>query len=179
LSHTDEELIMNVYLLRHGIAEERDAGKYPNDDERPLTEDGVMQMRQASLGIAALAVRPDLILTSPLVRTRQTAEIVAQALGCEDRIENSEELRPGATVATVRTLLSPLAGKGIESVILVGHEPDLGLIASGLIGAKGSVIEFKKGAICAIQLEEKHADRPGVLLWLLTPKHLRAISEGP
>jgi len=168
---------MNVYLLRHGIAADRDAEKFPNDDERPLTEEGVKKMREAADAIAVLVGRPDLILTSPLVRTTQTADIAAKALDCEERVEGSDALKPGATVKGVREVLAAQAGDGIESILLVGHEPDMGEIASGLIGARRSVVEFKKGSLCAIRLDEEHLDRAGVLLWHLTPKQLRAIGR--
>ncbi len=169
---------MNVYLLRHGIAADRDAVKFPNDDERPLTDEGVAKMRRVAKGIARIVDVPDLVLTSPLVRTAQTANIVAKVLGCKDRIEACNALRPGAKVGDVHTVLVARAGKSLGNVLLVGHEPDMGEIASGLIGAHGSVVEFKKGSLCAIQLNEEHIDRPAVLLWHLTPRQLSAIGEG-
>jgi len=169
---------MNVYLLRHGIACDRNAKKFPNDDQRPLTQEGIERMREAAVGVAALIDQPDLILTSPLVRTAQTADVVAKSLGCEDRTETSDALRPGATTGIVRDILAARAPDGVESILLVGHEPDMGEIASGLIGAKGSVVEFKKGSLCAIYLDDEHLNRPGVLLWHLTAKQLRAIGKG-
>src|SRR5262245_32577571 len=167
---------MTVYLLRHAIAEERDALKYPDDDARPLTPDGIEKMRSAAEGIARSIDPPDVILSSPLVRAMQTAKLAAAALGCKDRIETSELLRPGATADVLRPLLSARATAGAQQVMLVGHEPDLGEIASELIGSSGAAVEFKKGSLCAIQLEEKQIDHPGVLLWHLAPKHLRAIA---
>ena len=168
---------MNVYLLRHGVAGDRDAKKFPNDDARTLTDEGVERMREAAAGIAVVVDRPDLILTSPLVRAIQTADIVAKELSCKDRVEVCNALRPGANICAVRGILAARAGEGVESVLLVGHEPDLGEIASELIGAKGSGIEFKKGSLCAIYLDTEHFDRAGVLLWHITPKQLRAIGQ--
>jgi phosphohistidine phosphatase len=167
---------MNVYLLRHAIAGERDSQKYANDEERPLTAEGIEKMRVAAEGIARILERPDSILTSPLVRTVQTANIVAKALGCKDRIETSDALRPGATAAKLRSLLARRAESRMLHIMVVGHEPDLGQIASQMIGASGPVVEFKKGALCAIRLEDSHLDQ-GTLLWHVAPKHLRAMAE--
>jgi phosphohistidine phosphatase len=168
---------MNVYLLRHGVAAERDPLKFPNDDERPLTDAGIEKMREAAAGVAQLIDAPDVMLTSPLVRTRQTADIIAKAFGGSKRLETSHALRPGATPAAVRELLKAKAAGGAKSVMVVGHEPDMGEIASALIGARGSVVEFKKGSLCAIQLADDHSNPPGVLLWHLAPKQLRAIGR--
>jgi phosphohistidine phosphatase len=168
---------MLVYLLRHAVAGDRDAQKYPDDDQRPLTPDGIEKMRKAAEGIARIIDPPDVILTSPLVRTSETANIAAAALGCKKRIEACDLLRPGASAAVLRPLLTSRAGGGTESVMLVGHEPDLGRIASELIGASGSAVEFKKGSLCLIRLDEQHIDQPGVLLWHLTPKQLREIGK--
>lgn len=168
---------MILYLLRHAIADDRDPQKYPDDDQRPLTPDGIDKMRTAADGIARVIDPPDLILSSPLVRAMQTAKIAAAALGRKNRLETSDLLRPGATVSRLRSDLAARAATGVQSLMLVGHEPDLGQIASTLIGADGSVIEFKKGALCAIRLDEQHIDQPGVLLWSLSPKLLRAIDR--
>jgi phosphohistidine phosphatase len=165
---------MDVYLLRHAVAAEQDKVKFP-DDDRPLTDDGVAKMRESAAGIAELIDRPSLILTSPLIRARQTAEIAAKALGCRDRVLTCDLLKPGAKVDEVRKELAARAGEGAESVMLVGHEPDMGEIASALIGATGSVVEFKKGSLCAIHLNDERLDDPGLLLWHLTSKQLRAI----
>lgn len=166
---------MVVYLLRHAIAGQPDAQKYPDDEQRPLTPEGIEKMRQAAAGIARIIDPPELVLTSPLVRAAQTAKIAAGALGSKDRIEASDVLRPGATAGVLRTLLAARAAGGIQSVMLVGHEPDLGQIASEWIGSAESAVEFKKGALCAIRLDADHIDQPGVLLWHLAPKHLRTI----
>ena len=168
---------MDVYLLRHAVAEDRDAEKFPNDDDRPLTAEGVSKMKLAADGIAELIEPPDVILTSPLPRTLHTAEIVARALGCKDRVEASDMLKPGAKVDAVRKELIVRGGQGVEGIMLVGHEPDMGAMASAMIGAKGATIEFKKGSLCAIRLDAEHFDRPGVLLWHVTPKQLRAIGK--
>ncbi len=169
---------MNVYLLRHAVAEDRNAERFPNDDDRPLTEEGIDRMKLAAGGIAALIKRPGAILASPLVRTMQTAEIVAKALGCKNCVEPGDALKPGAKIDAVRKELAARSGKDVESIMLVGHEPDMGELASALIGAKGAAIEFKKGSLCAIRLDAEHLDRSGILRWHLAPKQLRAIGQG-
>ena len=152
---------MELYLLRHAIAVERGTPGYPNDD-RPLTEDGTAKMVRAAKGIAQVIGPPDLILTSPLIRARDTALIAAKALGSEDRVELCDLLRPAKY-------------KRFKKILLAGHEPDLGVLASTLIGASRPVIEFKKGALCAIQLTSLPPREPGKLLWHLTPKQLRGL----
>ena len=96
---------MDVYLLRHGIAAERDEMKYPNDEERPLTEEGIAKMREAAAGIAAVVDAPDVILTSPLVRTKQTADIAANgSLALPEwgaRLEIGRERSPRALLGCI------------------------------------------------------------------------------
>ncbi len=163
---------MKIYILRHAIAVPRGTVVYP-DDDRPLTEEGARKMSKAARGLAAVIDDVDVILTSPLIRARGTAEIAAVALEAENKIEICRELLPG--VAT-KNLLSYLGKfKELQSLLVVGHEPDLGYLASALIGSGTSVIEFKKGSVCCIEVSTLPPIRPGTLLWHLTPKILRTI----
>lgn len=168
---------MLVYLLRHAVADEPDPAKYPDDGQRPLTADGEEKMRVAARGMARIIDRPDQILTSPLIRTTQTAKIAAAAFDGKNRVELCDLLRPGANAGILRPLLLTRASAGVERIMLVGHEPDMGQIASQLIGASGARVEFKKGALCAIEVDEAQIHQPGVLLWHLAPRLLRAIGE--
>ena len=165
---------MEVYILRHGIAAERGGISYPNDD-RPLTEEGIEKMQKAAKGIAELIPRVDVILTSPLERARHTAQIAAEALSCEANVKTCKELLPGTSVAELAESLRSLRVK--ERLMLVGHEPGLSQFASYLIGSAASVIEFKKGSLCRIDVDKVPPSKSGVLVWHLTPKQLRSVGK--
>src|SRR5213596_3373538 len=162
-----------LYLIRHGVAEER-GDAWPDDSKRPLTDEGVDRLRKEARGLARLGVTIDVMLTSPLVRTRQTAEIVAAALHPRPIIVNAESLAPGGTFQSVVADLEKHAKK--ERIALVGHEPSIGELAARLIGSRHP-IEFKKGAICRIDVDALPPGGPGSLRFLLTPKVLRSIKR--
>ena len=162
-----------LYLIRHGIAEERGEA-WPDDSKRPLTEDGTSRMRKAARGLSRLGVAFDIVFTSPLVRARQTAEIVAGGLAPRPTLVNIESLAPDAGYAALMADLEKQARK--PRIALVGHEPDIGELAARLIGSRRA-IEFKKGAICRIDLDEIPPNGPGQLRWFLTPKTLLALKK--
>lgn len=162
-----------LYLIRHGIAEER-GDAWPDDAKRPLTEDGMSRMRKAARGLSRLGVAFDLVLTSPLVRARQTAEIVAGGLAPRPTLTNLESLAPDSGYAALMSELEKHARK--PRIALVGHEPDIGELAARLIGSRRS-IEFKKGAICRIDVDELPPSGPGQLRWFITPKILQALKK--
>jgi phosphohistidine phosphatase len=162
-----------LYLIRHGIAEER-GDAWPDDAKRPLTEDGMDRLRKEARGLARLGAKVDVMLTSPLVRTRQTAEIVAGAFDPKPAIVNTESLAPGGTFQAVVAELEKHAKK--SRIGLVGHEPSIGELAARLIGSRHP-IEFKKGAVCRIDFETLPPAGPGALRFLLTPKFLRSIKK--
>jgi phosphohistidine phosphatase len=164
---------MIIYLIRHAVAVERGTASYPNDD-RPLTEDGKDKMSKAARGIVEIVGDVDLILSSPLIRAHDTAKIVARALGAEHKLENCRELIPGSSLKNLISFLTKY--KGLKSIMLVGHQPDLGYVASALLGSNESIIEFKKGAICAVEISSLSPRSKGVLLWHLQPKQLRALA---
>ncbi|HWW88249.1 MAG TPA: phosphohistidine phosphatase SixA [Vicinamibacterales bacterium] len=161
-----------LYLIRHGLAEER-GEKWPDDTKRPLTEEGIAKMRKGTRGLSRLGVAIEVILTSPLVRTRQTADIVAAGLGSRPAVVNVESLAPGGSFAAIVTDLEKHARK--VRIGLVGHEPGIGELAARLIGSRHPV-EFKKGAVCRIDLDEIPPSGPGNLRWMMTSKILRAVS---
>jgi phosphohistidine phosphatase len=162
-----------LYLIRHAIAAER-GDAWPDDSKRPLTEDGIARMRKAARGLARLDVTIDVVLSSPLVRARQTADIVAAAQDTRPSVVNIESLAPGAPYASLVADLEKHARK--SRIALVGHEPGIGELAARLIGSRHA-IEFKKGAICRIDLEEIPPAGPGDLRWFLTPRILRAVKK--
>ena len=147
---------MKLYLVRHGLAEER--SPLVADEERPLTGKGKRRTREAFRGLARIA-RPERILSSPLVRAVETAEILARALG-HDGFREEGSLAPGGDP---HALLARLAREGGESVALVGHEPDLSELAFLLAGR----IELKKAGVALIEGEPRPGE--GRLAWLLPP----------
>ncbi|MFO7692889.1 MAG: phosphohistidine phosphatase SixA [Vicinamibacterales bacterium] len=160
-----------IYLVRHGLAAEQ-GPEFPNDDDRPLTSDGIERMRVEVIGLRALDVRLDRVLTSPLVRAAQTAEILASGLGCAVPPVTVDALRPGGRYDA---LLAALAQTGHDrSVALVGHMPSIGEMAARLIGAREPLI-FKKGAVCCIETEALPPTDAGRLKWFVTPRALRAL----
>jgi phosphohistidine phosphatase len=164
---------MNLILLRHGIAVPRGTAGYPNDD-RPLTPEGIKKMTRAAHGIAGFLADVDLILTSPMKRAEETARIVAAALGLEHRIVQSKYLAPGESLDQLIRFLAEQ--KECSSIMVVGHEPDLGYLASALIGSAKPVFDFKKGAICSIEIASLPPRVPGKILWHLPPRILRSLN---
>ncbi|HEY7292095.1 MAG TPA: phosphohistidine phosphatase SixA [Vicinamibacterales bacterium] len=162
-----------LYLVRHGLAEER-GDKWPDDTKRPLTSDGMSRMKKAARGLDRLGVQFDVILSSPLVRARQTADILSAELDDHPPIVNTDALAPGCDFTALVEALDKHARRG--RIALVGHEPGIGELAARLIGSRHPV-EFKKGAVCRIDLDELPPGGPGDLRWLLTPKILRAVNK--
>lgn len=162
-----------LYLIRHGLAEERGEA-WPDDNKRPLTEEGMSRMRKAARGLARLGVSLDVVLSSPLVRARQTAEIVAAGLDPRPALVNADSLVPDGSYAAIVTELEKHARK--TRLALVGHEPAIGELAARLIGSRHP-IEFKKGAVCRIDVDDLPPGGPGDLRWMLTPKILCRIRK--
>ncbi len=167
---------MRIYLLRHGVAAARDPRKYPRDIERPLTRDGRERLRRAARGMKALGLRFDLILTSPLARARQTARIVATEMKGPRAIRILRPLAPGGGLQDVVDGISREAG--VESALLVGHEPGLSRLASGLLARTGVdlPLELKKGGLCRIDFDGDPLPGAGRLVFLLPPRVLRLLS---
>jgi phosphohistidine phosphatase len=164
---------MNLFILRHGIAVERDSKSFPDDSRRPLTLKGEDRIRLVCDAIQGLDVSFDQILSSPFLRARQTADIVASELNLRNVLCFRDELKPGGDFkATIRqiNLLRPAP----ENVLLVGHEPDLSILISQLISGQGEVfIDLKKGGFAKLEIKERlRAARCATLNWLLTPKQM-------
>jgi phosphohistidine phosphatase len=162
-----------LYLVRHGLAEER-GDAWPDDTKRPLTDEGISRMRKAARGLARLGVSVEVVLTSPLVRARQTAEALAAALDPRPSLVNVDSLAPDGAYASVIADLEKHARK--TRLALVGHEPMIGELAARLLGSRHP-IEFKKGAVCRIDIDDLPPAGPGDLRWMLTPKIMRALKK--
>jgi phosphohistidine phosphatase len=162
-----------LYVIRHAIAEER-GSKWPDDGKRPLTADGTRRMRKAAKGLVRLGVTFDVVLTSPLVRAKQTADIVARAFGTPPPVVVVDSLVPGASYAAVLGDLHAHARR--SRIALVGHEPGIGRIAARLAGSRRPLV-FKKGAVCRIDVQSIPPAGTGTLRWFMTPTILRAIRK--
>jgi phosphohistidine phosphatase len=161
----------SLYLVRHAIAEER-GPTWPDDRLRPLTDEGIARMRRAVKGFEKLAEPIGLILTSPLTRALQTAEILSKGMTTHPEIATISALAPGGTSSAVALALSRYTKP--HALALVGHEPDLGDLAAWLIGARVP-LPFKKGSICRIDTRDWPATRQSRLVWAATPKMLRRL----
>lgn len=166
---------VHLYLVRHAIAEERGAA-WPDDELRPLSRDGARKWKRAAKGLAGVLPKIDVILTSPLVRASQTAEILAQALSPAPRLTPFEKLRPDTTPGQAIAALRARAIKG--AVVLVGHDPMLSELASALLHLAGP-LEFKKGGAMAIVSQGLGTRGPARLEWFLTPRLLRDLAARP
>jgi len=164
---------MNLYLVRHAIAEE--TSRSGRDADRALTADGKERMQRAAEGLRALDVRIDLILTSPYRRALETAEILAVTLGGVE-CQRLGELAAGADPAIVLAALKP--HRAVEALALVGHQPDLGYLASQVMSGSPDTcpIGFKKGAVACFEIESPRVPLRGELVWLMTPKQLRTLA---
>lgn len=166
---------VELLILRHAIAFPRDAKRWPDDTERPLTMEGVKRARRAAAGLKRIATRPALVLTSPLVRARDTAAIFAQAARWPEA-EHSDALTPAAPPEAVLEILRRHAAKA-DCVAVVGHQPHLGrLLALCLRGdARSEALELKKSAVACVRFEGPLRARHGVLTALFPPGALRKI----
>uniref|UniRef100_A0A832H1N8 Phosphohistidine phosphatase SixA n=1 Tax=Oscillatoriales cyanobacterium SpSt-402 TaxID=2282168 RepID=A0A832H1N8_9CYAN len=161
---------MELYLIRHGLAGE--SGSYPNDDERPLTEEGKKKTRQVAKRLVSLGLQFDLILTSPLVRAHQTATILMD-VGLGAQLENANYLADGNIDRWLAWLKSWEVGKH-RQLALVGHEPSLSQWAEQLVwGEAKGAIEFKKSGVLGLVLPT-HGSPIGrsTLFWLTPPRFL-------
>jgi phosphohistidine phosphatase len=167
---------MIISVLRHGIAAERGSPGYENDSERPLTAKGERRMQRIGEGMLALGLSYDLILSSPYVRAKQTADIVAQVLKTLDGVQLSDTLAPEGNP---RQLLEVLRNYDPErqNILLVGHEPYLSrLISTLLTGSPNLPVVMKKGGLCTLDVETLRFGRCASLAFLLTPRQLRRLA---
>jgi phosphohistidine phosphatase len=158
---------MEIYLLRHGKAGER-SSKYPDDDKRPLTKEGVKEMHLEASGIRKIVPDFDAILTSPLTRAFQTASIVAKAY--KQKPQLCDELSPEISVKDLLKRLEKYKSK--KRILLVGHEPDFSMMAAALLKMNEPVVEFKKGGICRIDIPALPLKQAGQLIFNITPSIL-------
>jgi len=166
--------MLQLLIVRHAIAEEREEAARLGlpDAERPLTKKGIKRMKAIAAGIARQIPTPSCILTSPLLRAQQTAELLA-AVFPETTITREQRLVPGASLDQLIMHLNKQIKEGTG--VLVGHEPDLSsLISLLLFGEESAAIQLKKGGAALLDFPRHIASREATLLWLMTPRQLRA-----
>jgi phosphohistidine phosphatase len=162
---------MRVYLMRHGIAVDRDDPNCPPDPERPLTAEGRERTRQAALGLKWLGIAPDPVLTSPYTRAQQTAQIVLEVLGISRlRPIDADELLPEADPSLLPKVLPR---RSSAQVLCVGHLPHLDLAIARLLAAPAAVTQLRKAGVVCLDVPATGA---ATLRWALTPKLLRRLA---
>jgi phosphohistidine phosphatase len=162
---------MNLYLLRHGPAADR-AAFAGDDSDRPLTPEGRKRVHQVARALAALDLDPDWILSSPCTRARETAAIVARALGAGDRLQLCDALRADVGAAAAAEALVRLRPRPAR-LLLVGHEPQLSSLASLLLsGGPDLDLVLKKAGLAGLTIERLAAGKCAALEWWLAPRQL-------
>ncbi|HEU5430852.1 MAG TPA: histidine phosphatase family protein [Thermomicrobiales bacterium] len=153
-----------LYIVRHAWAE--DAGEeYPDDKLRPLTKAGRKRFRKFVKQLAKRGFDPRHIATSPLVRCRETAEIIAANVPGEPQVAELEALAPGSSLEPLIDWTRRQTG---ADAAWVGHAPDVGMLAASLIGEPRLALHFAKGAVAAVEFDGEIAAGAGQLRWLIT-----------
>jgi len=166
--------MMQVYLIRHGIAMDREDPKCPPDTERPLTPKGIKRARAAAQGLRALDVTPNAVLTSPWMRAAQTADIFCEIIGYPaKKIIQTISLKGTSPPAE---LLHELQSMKAKVVFCFGHEPHLHLVIGHVLHTNAKITELKKAGIAVLELQ-RMAPPEGRLLALYPPSTLRLLAK--
>ncbi len=167
---------MDLYIVRHAIAVAEGTPGYQDDSQRPLTDDGRKKMKKIVKGLRRLDVELDKILTSPYVRARDTAQILADGFKMKDKIVFSDNLIPPGNFD--RLIDEVLEKYDVGSLALVGHEPMLSSFISFLMtGKPEAAITLKKGGVCLLTADDFRRARRAALQWLLTPEIMVKLSK--
>jgi phosphohistidine phosphatase len=166
---------MQLFIVRHGIAVDREDPKCPADPDRFLTDEGIEKTRQVARGVAEVAAAPDLMVTSPYLRALQTAEIFATQLGyAKQKIKKSDFLLPGAEPLQLFRELAK--DKELSVVFVFGHAPHLDDVVATALGSKHHITSLKKAGVAHVELR-RLVPPSGELIWLGTPKLLRKVGK--
>jgi phosphohistidine phosphatase len=167
---------MDLYLVRHAIAENRDSAKWPDDSKRPLTPEGEDRFRKAARGLRRIVPTVELVLASPFDRAWRTAELLRDEAGWP-------EPQPAPAIEAGR---SPSEGIELlrghlqaQSAALVGHEPNLSELTSTLLTGNATrlAMDFKKGGVACLQIDGSLRRGSAFLLWFVSPKLLRSLAK--
>jgi phosphohistidine phosphatase len=165
---------MDIYFLRHANAGQPKLNP-AKDDKRPIDKLGIEQSHDVGRALAALDVNPDVIISSPLRRATQTAAIVANELGYEDKLITDPALRPEASYEKFQDLLRRYSRR--DAIMVVGHNPSMTTFLNKLVipsGEPANAIELKKGGVARV---EKDGRKPAILKWSVPPKVVRSIQQ--
>ena len=166
---------MQLYIVRHGIAIDREEPKCPPDPERFLTEEGKDKTQQVAKGLAKLGVVADVFFSSPYCRAKETAEIFAAELEyAKTKIRYTNALLPSADAAMFFRELA--RDKDAGTAIIFGHAPHLDDVVAAAVGSKHQITALKKAGVALIELRRIFPPS-GELLWLATPKLLRHVGR--
>ncbi len=164
---------MDIYFLRHANAGEPKINA-AKDEKRPIDKLGIEQSHDVGRALAALDVSPDVIISSPLRRATQTAAVVANELGYEDKVITDAALRPEGSYETFLELLRRHSRR--DAIMVVGHNPSMTIFLNALLSGGGplNAVELKKGGVARV---EKDGRKPAILKWCMPPKVVRAIQQ--
>jgi phosphohistidine phosphatase len=160
---------MFVFIARHAWAGERGDPRWPDDSQRPLTPEGAARYEKVVRALVDRGFGPQQIVTSPYVRCRQTADIIARHVKENPPVAELEELEPGSYLEPV---IDWTNAQGGADICWVGHSPDVERFAAALVGDSSASIRFAKGAVAAIEFDEEVFAGGGELYWLATAKLL-------
>lgn len=165
--------MIRLYLMRHGIAIDREDPQCPPEPERPLTREGIEKTRAAARGLRALGIKPAALLTSPYLRAVQTAELAGEALGLRAfKLHRTDALLPEAEPAA---LFRELARLRVPEIICFGHAPNMDLLIAHALGTARTFTAMKKAGVACLDFSTFATGRAS-LLWLMTPKSLRLMA---
>jgi len=161
---------MIIYFLRHASAGDP-LMNLKKDDKRALDKEGIEQCGYVGRALAAIEAQVDVIVSSPLKRATQTASLVGNEMGYEGELQMENALRPGAAFPEFRRMLEKYSGQ--ESIMVVGHNPNLSQFLGAVISESGgeASVDLKKGAVARVEMRRNS----GTLHWCLTPKALRTL----
>jgi len=167
---------MDLYIVRHAIAVERGDPAFPGDDDRPLSPEGIHKFRLAARGLSELGLKLRRIVTSPLVRAKQTADILRDAIDDKVQMSTAKELRPETPFEETLAAINRFQD---DAIAVVGHEPHLSGLTSFLLvgGGELAAIEFKKGAVARLVFPDRPAAGSATLEWLIQPGALRLLAK--
>jgi phosphohistidine phosphatase len=163
-------MFMDLYIIRHALAADRDDPRWPDDESRPLTEDGAKRFARMVELLADRGMEPGVIAASPLVRCVETARILSAGTG-NPKVVELDSLRPGGEVEPLLQWTARQS-RDFESIAWVGHAPDVDRLTAALIGDQKAWIRFAKGAVAAVRFDSPPALGTGELHWLVTAKVL-------
>jgi phosphohistidine phosphatase len=162
---------MDLYIIRHAWAGTSGDPQWPDDAQRPLTAEGKIRFAKVVDLLVERGVAPQIIATSPMVRCRQTAEILSRGVLSAPEVIPRDELLPDGDLQSLLAWTGKQTGK-CEQIAWVGHAPDVGQMTALLIGQDDGFIHFNKGSVAAVRFEDLPDTGRGELRWLVVPKLL-------